>query len=346
MAIGVDVSDCQGVIDWSKVKSTGVEFAFLRTVRGSGKTDYQFENNYKGCQANDILIGGYKYSYATTVEQAKQEAQSVVKLLNGRKLGLPIFFDMEDKSQQGLGKELLTKIANAFMDVIKQAGYMTGIYCNTWWYTSILDTNALKCDYWIAKYGANTSTPGTKPSIKGNEMIGWQYSSRGSIKGIGGNVDLNILYKNYIQGSADQEDKIDLPISVVATPSDFNENVRTLQEALNEEGITDANGNELKIDGLKGTSTKGAIKKVLLTAGKLNTVNGKYQIGSEGVVVQWMQMRLNSLIQDEIVKKLGHELSTDGKYGNDTRVIVGLWQEIAGLAVDFKAGVDTITSLL
>lgn len=116
----------------------------------------------------------------------------------------------------------------------------------------------------------------------------------------------------------------------------YNANVESLQEALNADGITDAAGRSLAVDGIKGTNTSAAIKKTLLRAVPLS--EGHYKAGSTGEVVRWVQERLNIL--------MGINLAEDGKYGNDTRAAVLQWQEINNLSVDGIAGVDTITSLL
>ncbi|MBO5283641.1 MAG: N-acetylmuramoyl-L-alanine amidase [Lachnospiraceae bacterium] len=116
----------------------------------------------------------------------------------------------------------------------------------------------------------------------------------------------------------------------------YNANVESLQEALNADGITDAAGRSLVVDGLKGANTSVAIKKTLLKAGTLS--EGRYRVGSTGEVVRWVQARLNVL--------LSVNLAEDGKYGNDTRAAVLQWQEINNLSMDGVAGVDTITSLL
>ena len=116
----------------------------------------------------------------------------------------------------------------------------------------------------------------------------------------------------------------------------YNANVESLQEALNADGITDAAGHPLAVDGRKGPNTSAAIKKTLLKARKLS--DGHYKAGSTGEVVRWVQERLNVL--------LSVNLAEDGKYGPDTRSAVLQWQEINNLSVDGMAGVDTITSLL
>lgn len=130
-------------------------------------------------------------------------------------------------------------------------------------------------------------------------------------------------------------------------PSVWDEQaVRSLQEALNADGIRDRNGNALKMDGIKGNMTDSAVEKVLLKAGLFDTSRGRYGVGSTGQAVKWLQMRLNTVIGGSIVELLGNPLDTDGKLGTDTRMAVGLFQEMKGLKADYVAGVKTVTELL
>ncbi|MBU9746594.1 hypothetical protein KTH81_22490 [Lachnospiraceae bacterium ASD3451] len=337
---GIDVSDNQGMINWPEAAAGGVQFAILRTVRGSGKTDYQFEANYAGCQAAGIPVGGYKYSYATTVAEAQREAEQVVALFAGRQMDLPIWFDMEDKCQRGLSRGRLADMANAFMSVISAAGYRTGVYCNLDWYKNVLPVSQITTnDWWIARYGANNGRAEErfKPSV--TSMSGWQYTSRGRVSGISGNVDCNILYRDYTGAGSGSTDMV-IPSGGIPYSSD----VLSLQQALNYDGVTDAAGKRLTEDGKPGPATKSAIAKVVLKAGPYS--GGWYRVGSEGVMVNWLQIRLNELIGDRIIALIGHLLTEDGRYGNDTRLVVGLWQELRGLKMDYICGPATITSLL
>lgn len=124
------------------------------------------------------------------------------------------------------------------------------------------------------------------------------------------------------------------------------EAVRSLQEALNADSIRDANGKALKVDGIKGNMTSSAVEKVLLKAGLFDTSRGRYGVGSTGQVVKWMQMRLNTVIGDSIVELLGAGLEADGKLGANTRMVIGLFQEMRGLKMDYVAGPKTVTELL
>ncbi|MBU9729174.1 GH25 family lysozyme [Diplocloster modestus] len=337
---GVDVSDNQDRIIWPEVAEGGVQFAILRTVRGSGKTDYQFEANYTGCQDAGIPIGGYKYSYATSVTQARSEADQVVTLLAGRKLELPIWFDMEDKCQRGLSRGRLADIANIFISAIRTAGYQAGIYCNLDWYKNVLPVSSINTvDWWIARYGSNNGRAEErfKPSISG--MSGWQYTSRGRVPGISGNVDCNILYRAYTGIGSGNTDMV-----IPSYGLKYSDTVESFQFAANCDGYRDQNGKPLTVDGLKGNKTDYVAGQILLKAGIYS--DGWYRVGSEGVMVNWIQIRMNELIGDQIIDLLGHLMTEDGRFGNDTRLAVGLWQEIQNLKVDYICGSETITRLL
>ena len=192
---GIDVSSNQGKPGWAKVAKSGIKCAILRVHQRDG-IDNSFEYNYKGCKSNGILIGGYKYSYALTPAQAIDEAEDVIAALNGRGLDFPVFYDLEWSNQRKLGKQAVENIAVAFLTRMKKSGYKVGIYCNMDWYNNVLTDALRKYECWIARYPANdngTVQTRLKPSVG----VGWQYSSKGKVSGISGNVDMDIFYKNY-----------------------------------------------------------------------------------------------------------------------------------------------------
>lgn len=201
---GIDVSDNQGVIDWSKVKQAGCEFAILRSVRHSGKADNQFSKNLEACRKYDIPVGVYKYTYAKTVEEAKKEAEQVVNLLKTHNLRCKVFWDVEDRDYlYGLGKEKLTEVIQAAQAVIENAGLPFCLYVGLHVYKEKwFDFSSFTCPLWGARYplkGTKTlsDTPAEKykPDLS-RDIYGWQYSSDGKVDGISTNVDLDILYEN------------------------------------------------------------------------------------------------------------------------------------------------------
>ena len=202
---GIDVSDNQGVIDWGKVAAAGVQFAILRSVRRSGKADYQFAANLAGCQQHGIPVAVYKYTYATTAEQVKEEAQQVVELLQAHGLaGTMVWWDVEDRETlQPLGRTKLTELIRTAQAEIKAAGYRFGLYTGLYVYKEgWFDFNAFACPVWIARYPkkkkkAWNDNPSDryKPSV-GRAIWGWQWTSNGRLPGIGGAVDFDICYQD------------------------------------------------------------------------------------------------------------------------------------------------------
>ena len=203
---GIDVSSNQGKPDWTKVAKSGIKFAILRVHQRSG-IDSSFECNYKGCKSNGILIGGYKYSYALTPAQAIDEAEDVIAALNGRGLDFPVFYDLEWSNQRKLGKQAIENIAVAFLTRMKKAGYKVGIYCNLDWYNNVLTDALRKYECWIARYPADDN--GTvQTRLKPPVGVGWQYSSKGKVSGISGNVDMDVFYKDYRDSDQRGEAKV------------------------------------------------------------------------------------------------------------------------------------------
>lgn len=191
----IDVSAKQGKPDWGKVAKDGIKAAILRIHQKTG-VDASFEHNYKGCKSNGILIGGYKYSYALTPAQAVDEAENVIEVLNGRGLDFPVFYDLEWNQQRSLGEQAIENIAVSFLTRIQKAGYKVGIYCNLDWYNNVLSDALKKYDCWIARYPASDNGS-VQERLRPSVGVGWQYSSKGKVNGINGNVDMDIFYTDY-----------------------------------------------------------------------------------------------------------------------------------------------------
>jgi GH25 family lysozyme M1 (1,4-beta-N-acetylmuramidase) len=196
---GIDVSKYQGNIDWSKVKNSGVEFAMIRCAyrgytAGTLNEDEKFITNVKGAYNNGIKVGLYFYSSAITEEEAIEEANYVLGLIE--KYGIknnityPIAFDIEDfegTRNYVLSVQERTNITKVFCETIKNAGFKPMVYSYTYFLSTKLDMSQLKnYDTWIADYYGNTWYTG--------EYKMWQYTSSGQIDGIVGNVDLNYGY--------------------------------------------------------------------------------------------------------------------------------------------------------
>lgn len=186
-------------IDWNAVKQDGYDFAIIRggysyTDPKTGKyehvVDKYFEQNMAGANAAGIPVGVYIYSKATNETQAMEDAKFLIEESTGYLVSYPLVIDMEDSSQVNLGKAALGKIAKAFSDEVKSAGYTPMIYTNENWYKNVVDMSYVSdVEHWVAAYG-----------IEPDDSIPrgiWQCSSTGRVKGIEGNVDINFGYKDY-----------------------------------------------------------------------------------------------------------------------------------------------------
>lgn len=194
MAIqGIDVSYAQGNIDWAKVKASGVAFAMIRACYGwddDSQIDRYFRANVQGCEAVGMPYGLYHYSYAQTPEDAEKEAKFFLRVIDGCRPEYPVVFDLEDSSQQKLGKSTLTDMAKAFLSTVEKAGYYAMLYANKYWLTGLLDMSRLSnYDVWLAQWSS-------APTYSGNYGM-WQYSASGSVPGISGAVDLDYAYQDY-----------------------------------------------------------------------------------------------------------------------------------------------------
>lgn len=204
----IDVSSNQGKPDWAKVSKSGIKAAILRVHQRFG-IDSSFEHNYKGCKSNGILIGVYKYSYALTPAQAVDEAEAVIAVLSGRGLDFPVFYDLEWPNQRKLSKQAIENITVSFLTRIKKAGYKVGIYCNLDWYNNALSDALKQYDCWIARYPASDNGS-VQERLRPSVGVGWQYSSKGKVSGINGNVDMNVFYKDYRDSEQKGEAKVNL----------------------------------------------------------------------------------------------------------------------------------------
>ncbi len=205
---GIDVSSHNGVIDWQKVKSSGLDYAIIRvgyTGWTKSKHSLNYDANYKanieGALSAGIPIGVYWYSQALNKNEALAEADKLLSAIKGYNITLPVVFDYEFAGEaEGrldcawrdgtLNKSSMTQIADVFAQAVKGAGYIPAIYANKSFLTKNIDGNALSQKYyiWLAHYT-------TKTDYSGNYLM-WQYTSAGKVSGIStsNSVDCSFLY--------------------------------------------------------------------------------------------------------------------------------------------------------
>lgn len=156
----------------------------------ASQRDKKFEDNYSGAKAVGIPIGAYWYSYATTVDEARLEAEVCVSILKGKQFEYPIYFDLEEQKAFDTGKANCSAMVRAFCEVLEKAGYWAGVYTSrSPLGTHIEDNIKTRYALWIAEYGS-------KLDFSGSVGI-WQYSCKGSVNGISGDVDLDTGYVDY-----------------------------------------------------------------------------------------------------------------------------------------------------
>ena len=308
---GIDVSEFQGKIDWEKVKNDGIEFAILRCGYGmdfSNQDDVEYERNANECERLGIPYGVYLMSYANTVEKARSEAKHVLRLIEGRKISLGVWHDIEDNGTSGaINKETLTNIINTFCNTIKNAGYKVGVYANlNWLENKIEKTIKDNYDIWVAQYYSKCEYEG--------KYIMWQHTSSGKVNGISTNVDMNILYEDLpvINNNDNNNSK-----------TNNSEIVKSLQKALNK----DYNCG-LDVDGIIGPLTTKAVN---------NNMVRNFTVGE---FAKWVQERL--IAKGYSLNKFG----VDGRYGNESEKKVKEFQANCGIDVDGIVGINTVNRLI
>lgn len=191
--IGIDISHWNGLIDFEKVKASGVEFVIIK-AGGSDKGFYQdsrFKSNYEKAVAAGLSVGAYYFAGKNFrgVENGCADAQRFIDLLKGLKFDYPVFLDIE--AQENRYKEEITDAAVSFCNTLESAGYFVGIYASDIsGFKDKLNHERIKSyAHWVARYGK-------EPEICKDYGM-WQYSSKGSVSGISGSVDMDISYVDY-----------------------------------------------------------------------------------------------------------------------------------------------------
>ena len=200
MRFGIDISRWQGMYDFEQAKKEGIEFAIFRCGGADDKNigmyyDSTYRRNYAECARVGIARGVYYLLDAESTDEAAEQARHCLSLVEGMKLQLPVFVDVEGEA---LDADNLTEIINRFCEVIKEAGYDAGVYASASPLINLIDVNAIKeagNDVWCASYTAE------KPEI-GVDIDIWQYGggSDNFIRDVhvaGQAVDQNFAYKNY-----------------------------------------------------------------------------------------------------------------------------------------------------
>lgn len=266
---GIDVSHHQGAIDMQKVKDSGKDFVIIKLSEKSWK-DPKFSLNY--ANAHSILkVGCYIYNKVLSVKEAEIEANFAVTALSGTKMPCGVWLDMEAPVMRKLSKQTLTDIINCEANILKKSGYNVGVYCNKDWYYNVLDGIGLSKYYpfWIARY-PSTDNGTVKESLSPRSYADiWQYSSKGKVDGINGNVDLDLLYTDFVSMFAQKATHI---VNARQMPTlrkgSRGDDVKNLQQKLVSFGYP------ITIDGIFGNNTYNAVVGL----------QGEYGLVKDGIV--------------------------------------------------------------
>ena len=191
---GIDVSIWQGIIDWTKVRNDGTQFAILK-AGGSDAGFYKdstFEGNYLGCKAAGIHVGAYYFvgRNCTSKSDGEADAHRFIEMLKGKQFDMPVYLDFEAPTANDINGN--TQAAIGFCNVMEKAGYYVGIYASDIsGFKEKLHASALRqFTWWVARYG-------DKPVYAVNSLGMWQYSSNGTVNGIKGRVDMDECYVDF-----------------------------------------------------------------------------------------------------------------------------------------------------
>lgn len=224
---GIDVSYANGYVNWEKVKQSGVDFAIIRSSFGSSapeQIDAQFYSNAKGCATHNIPFAIYHFAYFINEQKAKNEANFAISLANEYKqyvkfIALDIEEDTERYARNMKVSPNWTNCVIAFMNRVKEKGYIPVLYCNQNWIVNKLDMNRLASyKLWYAAVGV--SSPKYNPAI-------WQYSWTGKVAGINGNVDLNYCYDTTLFSKNRKTSATSATASTVDDETKFLNNARS-----------------------------------------------------------------------------------------------------------------------
>ena len=194
---GIDVSTYQGTVDWPAVKADGIDYGIVRAAYRGDETgklvpDDLFEQNIQCAADAGLHVGVYLFSHALSEDEAREEADYLLGLIEGMPVDYPVVYDQEEYTADeartdGLTGEQATANALAFCSRVYDAGYIPMVYTNNDWAQNMYDMEQL--DHYPVWYADYT----TAPTLPGGFAM-WQYTDSGQVPGISGPVDLNLLF--------------------------------------------------------------------------------------------------------------------------------------------------------
>lgn len=311
---GIDISNWQTNVNFSKVKSDGIEVIIIKATEGVNFVDKRFEEHYKGAKDQGLKLGFYHFMSDTT--NPKQQAKDFWNAIKDKKFDIIPVLDIE-KENQGRNSKAVTDRCIEFLNEFKSlSGYDCIIYTYTYFAKSKLDNRLKKYPLWIAHYGVNA------PDDNGiwPDWVGFQYTDKGKVNGVNGNCDMNEFTNDiFINRSNNNISSSNLSSNTkkeLWEVSISGSIVSELQNELNKQFRAN-----LKVDGYFGDKTLNACINL--------------SKGTRGNITKIVQRRL--LDNGYSVGKFG----VDGVFGSSTESAVRSFQKDAKLSVDGIVGKDT-----
>ena len=196
---GIDVSKHNGYIDWQSAYANGVDFAVMRIgVTSNSNANYQkdirFEENYANARAAGVKVGVYLYTSAYNKAEIEHDIATLLSILDGRHLDMPIYIDAEAEGRQtAVGKAALTEVLRHGCELIREGGYQAGVYASYSWFKEYIDAGTLQAEdneIWMAYWQSQPENYDYS-----DLCVTWQYSSSGRVSGLNGDVDRDLRYE-------------------------------------------------------------------------------------------------------------------------------------------------------
>ena len=329
---GLDISEHQAGINLQKIKDAGFDYVIIRAGvklnAGSNRKDYNFEDFYAQARKVGLDVGTYYYSQAKNTNEAKEEAKCFLEYIKGKTFEYPVYLDFESssvKSAIGSSASKATEICYAFMDTMRDAGYLVGLYgYASWfdpgyggWMSNALDNDiGKKYEFWMANYFNNKLPENTKTANYKNKYGMYQYTSDLTINGWSGRLDHNVCYKDYpsivkaygFNGYAPGGATVETAETVKPNRYAINDDIKKIKEHIGS-GVTKikAGSTEAKID-----------ETIVLEAGQKLSIEGFAGFTSE-------------------IKDFGYYLD-----GDDKSIVWGFKGTNGNATVKKKAGDDAM----
>ena len=360
---GIDVSNWQGYIDYSKVVADGIEIVYIKSSQGTNFEDPYFETNYENAKANGLKVGFYHYLTATTTEEAIQEARFFASVISGKVPDCKLVMDYE--SFGGVEREEINQIARTFLENVESITNKPAIVYSDLFNAQNTFDSSIGNDYelWLAYYGNYNSLNDVETSW--NNWIGVQYTDMGEISGINGFTDRNLFTQDILIGEDSKIPNIDNPletnntqtITYIVQSGDTLSQIAarygtTVQEIVNLNGITNPNlifpGEKLKIitnSNIQGQQT-GDTGSIIYTVQRGNTLS---QIAQKfGTTVQEIASvnkisNVNLIFPGEKLKITNATRITQTN-GNEQVYIVQRGDTLSGIARRFGVTVNYLVN--